>query len=144
MRDRLSKQRRATAQRVAELLLDPEFRRDRPQSPSGEYPIVIALWDDPLSKVLPLIDGAGCSARVCVSTPGGRGFFRIDMEDLATAERVDESTDSDDVIRAAPVSTIGMLAEATASGKTFNLVVAEPETSRTYSFAVASSEVVEV
>lgn len=106
MPERVSKQRRETALRVARRLLDPEYRRDLGLGTDPDVPIIVVLWNDRLEHVLEQVSAEGGRAVIAVRRPDGV-LTSLALE--ASHDEVTQSSGSDDVLTAAPEATIGML-----------------------------------
>lgn len=125
MAERVSRQRRETAMRVAKRLLDPEYRRDLGLGTDRDVPVVVALWNDRLEDVLEQVIEEGGRAVIAVRRPDGvLGSLALERASLADAS---PPGDSDDALTAAPEATLGMLLDTHGRDREgpFSFVVAD-------------------
>jgi hypothetical protein len=125
MPERVSRQRRETAMRVAKRLLDPEYRRDLGLGTDRDVPVVVALWNDRLEDVLEQVTEEGGRAVIAVRRPDG-ALTSLTLED-ASAAGAPPPTDPDDALTAAPEATVGMLLDTYGRDRVgpFSFVVAD-------------------
>jgi hypothetical protein len=138
MPKRVSRQRRETAAKVVDSLLDPKFREPIPLAEDGQRRIMIALWSDPLAEVLDRARALGGNVRLSVSPPRGRGLFNLDLEELPESSDESHVDQSPEKVTAAPTSTVGMLLDSLGRDGTFHLVMAESEL-RGFTMALAGT-----